>query len=480
MTIPSQHYANLSEDSYRLDHRIGFHPPGERDKVEIKGVIYEVVEFVDNKKTGYQGVIYQRVDTREIVVAHRGTEFNREPLLDGLRADGGMVVEEINSQAQDALEVTRRALRYAAQEGDRSKTVAPEVTVTGHSLGGCLAQIAAHHFDLRGETFNAYGAASLKGIDPNEPNAARVTNHAMAGDVVSAASRHYGQVVLYAKPHERDLLAFGGYGQPRLNDPTISVPLLGSHFLGNFVDARDTPHVNESVLATPAARQLAVRHADAIAEYRAEVLTLREDLTRGAQWAGQTWNKALDRSNEGLEQIAETAQRGAGRARDAVQDGAQWLNGVGGQGADALNRIQQGMQQSGKALRDWTIDAVRTHVLPQEGASRGTTDKPRDAANPQAALDPQARPAAQAAPTLETDPIGFLDRMLAAAKSGDDATFRQMTQQAAAGEGGRALREQTVAAVDRQEHLAREQAEQLAMQESMARQTQRSSGPVMG
>jgi hypothetical protein len=32
------------------------------------------------------------VDTREIIVAHRGTEFDREALKDGLLADGGMVL----------------------------------------------------------------------------------------------------------------------------------------------------------------------------------------------------------------------------------------------------------------------------------------------------------------------------------------------------------------------------------------------------
>ena len=138
MNIPSQHYANLSEDSYRLDHKVGYHPPGDRDKVEMDGVVYEVVEFVDNKKTGYQGVIYQRADTGEIVVAHRGTEFDREPLKDGFRADGGMVANDVNAQAMDAIELTRRAKEYAFDYALQNSVRLPEVTVTGHSLGGCL------------------------------------------------------------------------------------------------------------------------------------------------------------------------------------------------------------------------------------------------------------------------------------------------------------------------------------------------------
>lgn len=68
MTVSDQHHASLAADSYRLDHRVGYHPPGNRDKVRMDGAVYEVVEFVDNKKTGYQGVIYQRIGTGEIVV----------------------------------------------------------------------------------------------------------------------------------------------------------------------------------------------------------------------------------------------------------------------------------------------------------------------------------------------------------------------------------------------------------------------------
>src|SRR5690606_29187926 len=114
-----------------------------------------------NPRTGYQGTVYQQVDTGAIVVAHRGTEFDREALRDGL-ADAGMVVARHNVQIKDAVELTRWAIGHARSEevsGDYSH--APEVTVTGHSLGGTLAQATAHHFGLRGETFNAYGAASL-------------------------------------------------------------------------------------------------------------------------------------------------------------------------------------------------------------------------------------------------------------------------------------------------------------------------------
>ena len=319
MTIPTQHNANLSEDSYRLDHKVGYHPPGRRDKVRMDGVVYEVVEFVDNKKTGYQGVIYQRVGTGEIIVAHRGTEFDREPLKDGWHTDGGMVAKEFNLQTEDAIALTRHALSYAQNYADRKKVPVPEVTHTGHSLGGCHAQTMAHHFDHKAETFNAYGAAGLKGINPNEPNAANVTNHVMAGDPVSAASPHYGKVVMYATPKEIDRLSRAGYGDAaQENDLKVVMPLVGSPRMKNFLDDPATPGRNESALSSPLPRQLADKNAALIREYRQEVHDLRVAGGEKMRQVGTMWNDAIDRMNRNIERVGQKADQVSESAHRSV------------------------------------------------------------------------------------------------------------------------------------------------------------------
>lgn len=99
-----------------------------------------------------------------------------------------------------------------------------------------------------------------------------------------------------------------------------------------------------------------------------------------------------------------------------------------------------------------------------------------------ASLTPQAQPAAREAaamPTLENDPVAFLDRMLAAAKSGDDATFRRKTQLGGQGEGGRQLRANAIAAVDQLEQQGRHEA--LASQRALehAGEAQRQRPPPM-
>lgn len=117
--------------------------------VDIGGVPCRHLDYID-RPSGYQGVIYERADTGEMVVVHRGSEFDRQPLLDGVLADGGMVATRHNAQVADAITFTQRALKYAEQKHLSTGLPIPDVTVSGHSLGGNLAQVTAHHFGLKG------------------------------------------------------------------------------------------------------------------------------------------------------------------------------------------------------------------------------------------------------------------------------------------------------------------------------------------
>ncbi|WP_329957127.1 DUF6792 domain-containing protein, partial [Xanthomonas melonis] len=74
------------------------------------------------------------VDTNEIVVAHRGTETERELKQDGVYTDGGMVAARHNHQAAEAIELTRHAIEISERLGERDGHKFA-ITVTGHSLG---------------------------------------------------------------------------------------------------------------------------------------------------------------------------------------------------------------------------------------------------------------------------------------------------------------------------------------------------------
>ena len=115
MSQTTQQNADISQDAYR-NYVAGIRPAGTKDTVDIGGTQYDILEHQSNPRTGYQGTIYQRVDTGDIVVAHRGTEVDQGigPLVkDALWTDGRMVASRLNPQAQEAIELTRHAVERA-------------------------------------------------------------------------------------------------------------------------------------------------------------------------------------------------------------------------------------------------------------------------------------------------------------------------------------------------------------------------------
>ncbi|PPT92964.1 DUF6792 domain-containing protein [Xanthomonas theicola] len=430
MSMASKQYAALAFDAY-------YKPPetGEKSKpVAIGGASYKRLSYMDSP-SGYQGILYQRLDTNELIVAHRGTEPRRELISDGLLADGGMVATRHNTQAADAIEFTQHALEYAKKISKDGKV--PEVTVAGHSLGGTLAQVTAHHFDLEGETFNAYGAVSLhRRISEGGHD---LVNHVMAGDPVSAASQHYGQVRLYATHQEIATLQRAGYdhhhGGLNVRNPLSAASglVMASHSMNNLLpeDEQGKPH--HAVLEDPAARQLAQHHAPMIARYRDDVASLRLGMTLGARgWGG------------------------------LLQDGIEALRGplAPGAGRDSIG------------VPTWSEHMQRLHDPKAHGAA--SQDQGWHVPLRVSGESLQSAPAAPV--SLHDDPAAFLDRMLAAAQSGDRTTFRQMTQALANEEPGRALRAQAIATVDQQQAAQQAlQAQQQAdrQQQEMGRDTAR-------
>lgn len=71
MTITSKDYALLCKDSYN-DHSI-------KQEVILGGIAYKVIDSYSNPVTGYHGTAYQRIDTKEVVIANRGTEKTGGP-----------------------------------------------------------------------------------------------------------------------------------------------------------------------------------------------------------------------------------------------------------------------------------------------------------------------------------------------------------------------------------------------------------------
>jgi len=280
---------------------------------------FAIVRYVETA-SGYQGTIYRRLPEHDYVIAHRGTEFEREALRDGL-ADAAMVLARINLQRADALELTRIAVGMAADEGQ-------PLHVTGHSLGGTLAQITAHHYNLPGHAFNPYGAAGLayRIAEGQPPDAAPFTNHVMAGDAVSAVSRHYGEVVVYALDHEHELLRRAGQHTaqqwPRVpffpqaaGTLLLAGQLVDSHRMDNFTTPLGPGETGDTVLHHPAHHTASAEQLQRIHAFRDDLRGLGDGLAFIAQ--GGLPAHVLHRTHRamGLDAPGAHAQRQADRER---------------------------------------------------------------------------------------------------------------------------------------------------------------------
>ncbi|NYZ63510.1 lipase family protein [Luteimonas deserti] len=373
MSGPSQRFADLADHTYDRG-GVGLATLVGKD-VQINGERYTIRSHTDNPASGYQGTIYQHMGSGDLVVAHRGTEFGREAFRDGVVADGGMVFARTNAQAADAVALTRAAIEMAQRDAVRDRTAPREVTVTGHSLGGTLAQITAHHFDLRGETFNAYGAASLDRRIPE--GGTRVTNHVMAGDAVSAASPHYGKVVVYAAQSEINRLSVAGYhANPVLDVLRRDMPVAaaiangGSHSMHHFLPVDGEGRRDVSALADPAMRRRADENSRVIEDYRGDIGGLRGAATfigRGGVVGGVI--DALDRARNPpvpagtpaeRERAVPGTDRGAGHATPARADPSRHAD---------VQRLFESIQPGGDGARA-ALDQLRASSTGDAFAAR--------------------------------------------------------------------------------------------------------------
>jgi hypothetical protein len=362
MTIRTEDYALLARDAYRD------RTPNET--VELGGIKYRVLDHVDNPHTGYQANAYQRVDTGEVVIAHRGTEFDREPVHDG-GVDAGMVLTGLNAQAPDALAFAEKVMGEAKQQSEKLG-IPCNVTVTGHSLGGTLAELTAAKLDLKGETFNAYGAAGLLYGVPEGGH--QVIDHIRAGDLVSAASPHFGEVHIYAAQQDIDTLSKAGYRDdsgPLSPRNPIKATDFSAHGIDNFIDGNKL--LGQSIIG-PEGEALYQQHKGMIDRYRDDVRDVRTVLSapwevpraivHGVESAAHTAGEVLQHAAHDVEEALEAVGNRASHAIHTLTHPGEWFDGKAHGAHTQLDKPDHPdhamFRQASEAVR--ALDASRQRV----------------------------------------------------------------------------------------------------------------------
>lgn len=122
---------------------------------EVQGWV--VIDEYTNVHSGFSACAYQEVSngvskdgsSGQVVIAYRGTD-------DFMHGDG-MADFKLRLDAPTWHAQFTDAMAYARSV--RKAHLSARLSVTGHSLGGALAQIAAQAYGLSGATFDAAGAA---------------------------------------------------------------------------------------------------------------------------------------------------------------------------------------------------------------------------------------------------------------------------------------------------------------------------------
>ena len=271
------------------------------DSIPIGGNYYKVLAVRNNPVTDYQGTVYQDVRTKEIVVAHRGTAS----VTDGV-IDLAMVTSWANLQTADAEKLTRMAIAAAEQFHKDTGLPKPTISHVGHSLGGAHVEIQAHRFGHEGATFNGYGAVGMHGV-PKGGSA--VTNYAKAADTVSAASAHYGRVIVLAGQDDIALLQKFGYNNQSNTSAykavSVAARSIKVHSSDNFVG-------KDSILSERnfnQALQLAESNKNMIQDYRGDVAVSKAAVSLAAFVAVPPTEKVRILSNYPHRQKDEEAEK---------------------------------------------------------------------------------------------------------------------------------------------------------------------------
>lgn len=383
MTMRSTDYALLSQDSYN--------DPTFDKRTILDGVAYQAFDAMNDPSTGFQATAYRRVDTGEVIIAYRGTEFGREPVHDG-GVDAGMVLTGLNAQTPDSVRFTQRVMDQAREDA-ATYGYPLKVTVTGHSLGGTLAEINASRFGLQGETFNAYGAAGL--LEGVPEGGHQVIDHVRAGDLVSAASSHFGEVRVYATEKDIDTLGHAGYRDDNnLLSPRnpIKATDFDAHAIDNFTPSN--PRLGHSIIDSESQARYRA-HEGMIDRYRNDVMDIRMGLS--ATWEvpkaiGEASQYLQDKVGDGLRyaghvagEVASDIEKGVDRLESEIREDAQAVGHAVSHAAQEVaetagrvrDEVSRDLHAAGHAISEGASSAWHTLTHPSSLFNNSSAAAPR-------------------------------------------------------------------------------------------------------
>lgn len=180
--LTTKDYFDLSDDAYL---NMSFSPEQENG--------WTVLNQTQNPDTGYEAVAF-KAPNGEIIIAHRGSDspsIDREalgnPIKDWTESNLAIIKGEVPPQFHDADAFAQEIIQEYGSE----------ITHTGHSLGGALAQLAAHKNGGNAVTFDPPGTSEViqnSDLFENEINHDQFKTLLVQNSMVSSVNTQIGNL----------------------------------------------------------------------------------------------------------------------------------------------------------------------------------------------------------------------------------------------------------------------------------------------
>lgn len=186
---------------------------------------YSVVGAMGNDATGFQGAIYKSDASGRYTVVYRGTELGE---LKDLQTDASIKFggSAFQGQLKDAQRLTDQAVSTYGKSN---------VSITGHSLGGAIAQVESARVGLPAEAYNAPGMGDYIRDKYPDARVELVTNHNRQSDPVSTVGTQTGYVRTYKDVIDNPpgvIMPATPYGDP--NAAVVFANVGGAHSMTSF------------------------------------------------------------------------------------------------------------------------------------------------------------------------------------------------------------------------------------------------------